>query len=152
MKPNLLKKSHQGGFTLIELIVVMLLAALAAGMVFINVGQASRDQDGRVFARELHRLARTARLQALSTGAIRVLSISSEERRCWIDDQNSLDIPEQIRIQGKHLARSNDTQHAVYFFPDGSASGGILTISENEQVLLRFHVDILTGLVVVDAE
>lgn len=137
------------GFTLIELIVVLLLAALAAGMVFINVGQARQDQEGRFFARELHRLLRTARTQAISSGTVRMVVISADERRCWVDPRKALTIPDRVRIQGRHLAQPQEGQHGVYFYPDGSSSGGLLTVSENEQFLLRMRVDPLTGLIVL---
>ncbi|HDM08995.1 MAG: prepilin-type N-terminal cleavage/methylation domain-containing protein [Deltaproteobacteria bacterium] len=140
-------KSNSNGFTLIELLVVLVILGVMSSLVFVSVGRSITKKRTRLFAQEMVSLCRKARRLAITHGNISTFYISSEERKCWIDKENPIDIPPEMRVEGKGI---HELEHGIFgirFFPDGSSSGGALFLSRDEEPLLAFRVDLLTGLI-----
>ncbi|MBF0203526.1 MAG: prepilin-type N-terminal cleavage/methylation domain-containing protein [Desulfamplus sp.] len=72
------------GFTLIEIMVVMILIAIAGSLVLMNVGQSGRMKERRMFADKMVSMCKTARLTAVGKGIPACLTISPEKRECRI--------------------------------------------------------------------
>ncbi len=163
---------NSNGFTLIEIMVVIILVAIAGSLVLMNVGKSGRMKESRVFAENLMGLCRRARVLSM-TGALPVcVMIAPEERVCWTggdkDDvtqldpssrdnsasreelpvkDNLLNIPEDILLEGEGIMINESGISFICFYPDGSSNGGILTVSVEDEFYFSFQVDMLTGVI-----
>lgn len=136
------------GFTLLEIFVVMLLIAMGGSLVAINVGKTSAFKKNRLFAKEMVSLCKKARLLAVNQAQPRAVYISAEQRRCWIEGRETfLGIPEEMLIEGEGIRRLSEDEYAIFFYPDGSTSGGELTLSVAGDVVGSFRIDVLTGMI-----
>ena len=164
--------SSAAGFTLIEIMVVLLLMALAGSLVLMNVGQSGRMKQNRIFAENLVVMCKTARLTAMSDGFPACLVILPEVRKCLVTGMEniammetepemadgllggsgaktpgyrSVSIPDVVLIEGEQIKSNGAGAHFVCFYSDGSSSGCILSVSVEDDFLFSFQVDMLTG-------
>ena len=136
------------GFTLIEILVVMVLIAVSGSLVYLSVGRSAEQKQGKLFAQEMVGLVKKARRMSLAFSRPVAFYISSADRLCWVEGGAAgLKIPEKVLIQAAGIAHVDADVYGVFFYPDGSSSGGELTLSANGQPFFVFRVDILTGLV-----
>ena len=141
-----MKFSSENGYTLIEILVVMVLLAIAGSVVFVGVGKSMVNKQNRVFALEMISLCREARRMAVAHGVPTALHISSSQRRCWVNNGHKpLKIPARMLIEGEGITRLDKSEYVICFYPDGSSDGGDLTFHISGQPVYRFRVDILTG-------
>ncbi len=135
------------GFTLVEILVVIIILALAGSLVFVNVGKSITKKNTRAFAEQMILLCKKARRMALDEGVPVAFNISSNQRCCWIKDrEKSIEFPEEMRIEGEGISQLNEDLHTIRFYPDGSSDGGELTLSMPTLPDYTFRVDRLTGL------
>ena len=136
------------GFTLIEILVVMLLIAVSGSLVFLNVGRSAAQKQGRLFAQEMIGIVKNARGASLASSRPVAFYISSADRLCWVEGgAPSLKVPEKVLIQAQGIVQVDADVYGIYFYPDGSSSGGLITLSANGELFFAFRVDMLTGLV-----
>jgi general secretion pathway protein H len=136
------------GFTLIEILVVMVLIAVSGSLVYLSVGRSAEQKQGRMFAQEMIALVKKARGTSLASSRPVAFYISSADRICWVEGgAASLKIPEKVLIQAQGIAHVEADVYGVYFYPDGSSSGGELILSANGEPFSVLRVDMLTGLV-----
>lgn len=117
----------EAGFTLLELLVVLTVMALATAVVaprFVNWREPSLRQVGRDVALEL----RSARGRAMSSGGVARLDPAALDAR----------LPAGFGLSGDPLL----------FYPDGRSSGGRLVLTAATGAV-RLDVDWLTGAVAV---
>ncbi len=142
-----MKFSSKKGFTLAEILVVIILLAMAGSLVFVSVGKSMAGKQNKAFAREMVSLCKKARRMAVDAGVPTALNISSTQRRCWLDNSTkSLEIPSQMLIEGEGISQLNEEVYTIRFYPDGSSDGGELTLSVSGQTVYAFRVDMLTGI------
>jgi len=143
-----MKYSFDKGYTLVEILVVMILLATIGSLVFVNVGRSIGKKKTKAFTQQTLALCKKARRMAMDNGVPTNVYISSSQRRCWINDRaKAIQFPEQVLIEGQGVTRLNEDLYAICFYPDGSSSGGELTVSLSDQPVYAFSVDRLTGLV-----
>ncbi len=136
------------GFTLIEILVVMVLIAVSGSLVYLSVGRSAGQKQGKMFAQEMIGLVKKARGTSLASSRPVAFYISSSDRICWVEGGGaSLKIPEKVLVQAQGIAHIDADVYGVYFYPDGSSSGGELTLSANGEIFAVLRVDMLTGLV-----
>ena len=141
-------RRRQGGFTLIEILVVMLLFALAGTLVFTSVGKSRTERRNRDFARELTGLCQKARRQAVGGKRPVRVRISEPRRRCWIEGGKSpVAIPAAIRIEAEGGGAMEEEAFVFAFYPDGSSDGVTLLLTAEEGFAMNLRIDMLTGLV-----
>jgi general secretion pathway protein H len=139
--------SSKTGFTLVEILVVMVLLALAGSLVFVSTGKTVAGNRNRAFTREMISLCKTARRMAVDDGVPTAFNISSGQRRCWVGDgTKSIEIPEEMLIEGEGITQLNEDVYSIGFYPDGSSGGGALTLSVSGQTVYAFRIDMLTGM------
>jgi len=136
----------QGGFTLIELLVVLVLIGLALAVVGPRVGAGSAETALRADMRTLAGALRLAREQAIREGRPAYLTLDPERRR-WVipgsGQSGSLSPTTRVIITADR-ADIRNSMASVRFAPDGSSSGGRITLETgSRQHVLR--VDWLTG-------
>jgi len=142
-----MKFSSKNGFTLVEILVVMVLLAMAGSLVFVSAGKTMAGNRNRAFAGELLSLCKKARRMAVDDGVPTAFNISSGQRRCWVgDSKKSIEIPEEMLIEGEGITQLNEDVYTIGFYPDGSSGGGTLTLSVSGQTVYAFRIDILTGM------
>lgn len=132
------------GFTLIEMLVVLIIIALALTLVVPAISKSTQVSMYDV-GRDMQISLRQARAEAVT---------SQQSALFWVDTQNHnyLDhkgkvkfFPAEIKIRANVAATEvDDTKAGVRFFPDGSSSGGRLTLSDAEEAA-HIEIDWLTG-------
>jgi general secretion pathway protein H len=143
-----LRIKHHSGFTLLEILVVLILVALASSLAYVSVGRDAHRRQERTFARQLAALCQSARQRAIATGRVVTVRIEPDTRRCRIDESTeALEIPKRLGIEGDGILVNEQGWHIIRFFPDGSSSGGVLSVTRPEAAALEFRIDQLTGLV-----
>ncbi len=150
-KPDL----RSAGMTLLELLVVLVIASLMLALVAPNIGKVLPGAEIKGFALQSAALLREIRSEALVRAEPRTLGLAVEERRYRTNSAVSLSWPEGIEVAlevgdwpGK-VAMDMDAPQLV-FYPDGSSNGGHLLLSQAEGRQYRIQVDALTGRVKID--
>ncbi len=114
-------QDNRGGFTLLELIVVLSIAAMAFALVLPKVGAGWKRMNERQFLQTLVQTLRSARLRAMNTGKVVMFRIDSRKRVYGLDDELVNRIPENVGLFAERL--QEDPENGGYrtvFFPDGS--------------------------------
>ena len=139
------------GFTLLEMMIVLTLAALMLALVPPFISGRTSAAELKATARELAAALKFARGQAITRHREAVLTLDTERRRYTVSGQRrSRSLPKGIGIN-LITARSEqiaDKVASIRFFPDGSATGGQIALSGKRQ---KSVVDInwLTGHVAI---
>ena len=140
------------GFTLLEMLVVLMLMAIVAGMVLpVFRGGGVSTLELRAAARELAAGLRTARSEAVTQRRETFLVVDLEGRRFKVD-QSSQEHNLPSRIELKLFTAQNDLVSekvgAIRFFPDGGSNGGRITVASGDR---KYDVDVdwLTGRIAI---
>lgn len=134
------------GFTLLELIVVLIILTLAAGTVIPRIGAGSKRMADREFLQEYVQTLKRARIRAMNSGEITAFRIRSSERLYDIKLPPEKAIPDNVDIYADNLDRDPETQdRLVLFYPDGSFSGNDMEIVFDDQRSFRISIHPLLG-------
>ena len=151
-----LSAEPQSGFTLLELLVVLVLLGIIAVLVAPGLGGSLDNAKLKTASRELLAALRVQRSAAITQGKIITLSFATDEPSYRIDDElvvlaAGLSIVYQAAAGttsdgglGQQLPDGGNN-HLV-FYPDGSSSGALLQLRLGDG-LRYIHVDWLTGAV-----
>jgi general secretion pathway protein H len=149
------------GFTLVELVIVLLLIGIASGLVSIYVGKGSGSLEIKKFSKDLYSVLRYARTRAVSEkqtyrfvinkddGKYRLYTDSSkadkeEEAPVPVVDKP---IPEELQVI---MDGSEEDQYNIEFFPRGNTSGGVIEIRNENGTTYFITVNKITGKVQMD--
>ncbi len=139
------------GFTLLELIIVLVMVGLMlllAPPLFSGVAKGAK---ATASARELAAALQKARSFAIARQTESVLLLDVKKKRYAVNDK-SRQLPAHLSYQ-LDTARSeqlNENVGGIRFFPDGSATGGRITVRSDTRKL-DIDVEWLTGRVTVYA-
>lgn len=134
------------GFTLIEILAVVALIALAVTLVAVSVGDGLTGAKVRAASRDLAAALRYTRGQAIVKREQKTLSVDVEGRRYRAADRSWVELPKDMDIK-LFTARSELEEEGVgriRFFPDGASTGGHIDLIRGEAVW-RVDVNWLTG-------
>lgn len=142
----------QRGFTLIELVVVIVLIAAITGLGAMTIGAAMPGRQLKNAARDVATQLRFTRAQAIASGREQVFEIDVSNRRWTAAEKRSGEIPEDIELlvtTAREEAPAREVA-AVRFFPDGAATGGRIVLQIDDAA---WQVDVgwLTGEVTLQA-
>ena len=134
-------RASASGFTLLELIMVIALMALALGVLGTGLGRGLQAAHERQALGEIIAALRQTRTQAVLNGAARQLQFDLHARSFQVPGQAARRWPESLAVQ---LTSAAELGPAVAFFADGSSSGGHLILDRKGR---RWRIDIawLTG-------
>ena len=138
---------RQNGFTLLELMVVLAIAAVMMTVVPPLISSALPGAQLKSTARQLAAGLRTARNEALVQRRESRLLIDLEKRRFGLGGRDrSYPIPESLKVDllTVESERLSDKQAGIRFFPAGGSTGGRITLSTGKRAL-GVDVDWLTG-------
>ena len=144
------RRPAAGGFTLLELIVVLFLAGLVAALVapsFSGTLESARLRSGAAEVRAALTLARTL---AASGSRVRAVSFDAERGEyAVVGEARTYLLPEGIRIASARVGTGDAVSELfrVRFFPDGSAEEAEIVVASSVGGRLRVTVDPLTGIV-----
>ncbi len=145
-----IKIDRHRGFSLLELIMVLVIAGLLAAIVIPSLPGALESARLRSTAGELRAVLTLARTLAVSEARSRIVvcdfvrgeyGFDADERR-WL-------MPEGIRLAAIRLG-DDDKENGVVrvrFYPDGSADETEVALSSSGGGRIRVSVDPLTGIV-----
>jgi general secretion pathway protein H len=139
-------RATQGGFTLVELMVVMVIIALVMGLVATSLSRSISGAEARVAARKVAAALRYTRTRAILDKQETVFMVDTEARSYQAPGRPEVILPEGVDVS-LTTARSELTSEdagGIRFFPDGGSTGGHVDLAVNER-LYRVDVAWLTG-------
>src|SRR5262249_26290957 len=135
---------RKAGFTLIEVVAVMLIIALLASLAITMMPGTGRAKLKAV-TMETAALLRRERVSAILTGRERQVAIDGERRVLIGDGGGTVAIPTDVVIDLLSAsAAQRDRAVVVRFHPDGASSGAVLRLSR-EKAEYEIRVNWYTG-------
>jgi len=140
------------GFTLLELLIVLVIVALAMAMVATNFTAASTQSVLQSEARKTLALLRFTRHDAMTRNTVYFVDASRENDQLRLTPGDRIiAMPEGIRVTIEPETRTQRTRDlGIVFYPDGSSNGGRLLLSSTVGERL-IAVNWLTGEVSLSA-
>lgn len=136
-----------GGFTLLEVLVVLVLGVTAYGLVVRFAAGGVSGAELRGAARSVAAGLRDARGTAIARQEPIALAVDLEGRSIAVEGSTrQRKLPDQLQLQ-LYTAQSeivDERRGSIRFYPDGSSTGGRLTLEAGER-RLAVDVDWLTG-------
>jgi general secretion pathway protein H len=146
--------SDEGGFSLLELLLVLLLLGLSSLIVLPTIDRGLREREVRRSALSLAAVAREMRSRALDEGIPQRLILKVSDNSYAVSRDREVQLPANVKfseIVGGETLDSNVRQ--FIFFPNGSSLGGAIRLSgaqNSPSYSIRFEP--LTGRVEVGGE
>lgn len=139
--------SRHRGFTLVEMLVVMVIMLLAYAMTAPMISAGVSSAELKAAARQIAAGLRKARSEAVVRKNEVALTVDVELRQFELSgDKRIYHLPEKIEVS-LFTAQSelvDAKTGAIRFYPDGSSTGGRVTLSRGERKY-RVDVDWMTG-------
>ena len=143
------RRRHPLGFTLIEVVVVMMVVGLAAAVVVPGVGRGVDAFRARAEVSGFSAFLRYAREQAVTRRVSQEVRIDPEARVILLTAAGSERARASRRIgQGVRIDATGASGLVVKFLPEGRSSGGAFRIEGPGGRVYTVTVDALTGRVV----
>lgn len=144
-------RGSNAGFTLIEMLAVIVLIAIAATVAAVSLrgrGQGQLD----VAAQRVAAGLRDTRTRAMATGKPQWFSVDLRARTFAAPGRDPRALPADTKVQVTSAAEDAGSAGVarIRYFPDGSSSGGNIELSRARREV-RIDVDWLTGAVAVHA-
>ena len=145
------------GFTLLELMVVLVLVTFAVGLVGVNFASRLASFKIRSAAREISATIKYAKSYAQLKDTEQTIVVDLDERKYWLEgDRNkSAQMQEDVRmtvgLPGE--AYHEEGKWEIHFFAEGGISSDIEAIVlSNESLSFRIELDPIVGSTVVQLE
>jgi general secretion pathway protein H len=140
------KRPDSRGFTLVEVMVVMVIIALIMGLVGTSMTRSISGAEARAASRKLVASLRYTRARAILDKQEQVFLVDTENRSYQAPGREKISLPEGVDVTIT-TARSEVTSEAVSgirFFPDGGSTGGHIELTVNDREY-RVNIAWLTG-------
>lgn len=136
----------QRGFSLLELIAVIVLIAIAVTVASVSVSRSLGSARVQAASRDLVAALRYTRGQAIVKREQQTLDVDLEDMSYRVPGRDAVKFPDKIEV--KLLTAQNELIHEkagrIRFYPDGSSTGGHVSIIAGEREW-RVNVGWLTG-------
>ena len=138
--------STNQGFTLVELVFVMVLIALVMGLVATSMSSSISSAEARAASRKLVASLRYTRTRAILDKTEKVLLFDIENRSYQAPGRKQIDLPEGVEftVTTARSELTSDSVAGIRFFPDGGSTGGHIELLANGREY-RINVAWLTG-------
>ena len=137
----------QRGFTLLELMIVLVLGAVAYAVLLGSPFGKATAGDLKAAARMLASGLRTAQSTAMVTRRDALLTVDLEAREFVVAGNagvHKLSDKIDLKLYTAQSEVASERRGSIRFYPDGSSTGGRITLSSGERNY-RVDVDWLTG-------
>lgn len=141
---------REGGFTLLEVIVVFALMALVSGLAALYFAGSMTSSRLDKCAREMAGTVRYGRVLAAETGEIQSITIDLDSRSYRIEGRRAVTIPGDIALSITDQ-RGIEARHGTYYvhlLPSGTVQTGTLTLQKGRS-LVSLRPDPVVGLAVM---
>lgn len=136
------------GFTLIEMIVVLLILSVTIAVVAPRVGSSWKRIEDSDFLQEFTETLKRARLVAISSGRPVAFRLNGQERVYGFENPPRRPIPLNAEVFSERLERDPATgDFYITFFPDGSLVGNDFDVVFDNQRRFRVYIHPMFGLV-----
>lgn len=144
------KWGKASGFTLLELLIVLVLGGLLMGVVATSL---SEGPVLRKSSREIAASLRHARAQAVMRQQPALWKMNIKDKRFWIEGgadntERTLSSTLTAKINTTSSEVNSPDQGGIRFYPDGSSTGGSVELTYNQQSY-KINVEWVTGRVSV---
>ncbi|NNA42864.1 prepilin-type N-terminal cleavage/methylation domain-containing protein [Pseudomonas lactis] len=137
----------QKGFTLLEMLVVLLMVAVGFGLLASGISQGLKSAQERQVKRDLSLALRQVRSQAISAGQPASLSLDVLRNSYQLPGKTPRRLPDgmTLRLTTAAIPDSDEGRAGIItFYPTGGSSGGHLYLARGTQQS-RIDIDWLTG-------
>lgn len=134
------------GFTLVELLVVLVIASLMMALVGTSISRNISGAEMRSAAHQVAASLRYTRTRAILSKSEQLFLVDTEERSYRAADRPTRTLPEGMNME-LNTARSeltSETAGGIRFYPDGGSTGGNVRLEANGRVY-QVNVAWLTG-------
>ena len=145
-------RTRQSGFTLFELIIVLMIVAIASGLIAPGIKSGWRAREVRSGTRNLAAIMRGLRERAVRRGVEQEMILEADGQTFSWTDGKETTLPGGATISGIRGGwRDQDGRVRVEFYPNGGSSGVSLLIAQADGDSLKFNVrvDPMLGSVVI---
>ena len=145
------ERVRQRGFTLLEILVVLVIGVLLVALVPPLLSGLSGGTELRGAARQLAAGLRAARNEAITRQHEAVLTLDLAQHRFGVSgDARVVKLPDGValKLYTSQAELLDGATGNIRFFPDGSSTGGHLIVS-GPKVAYRVNVDWLTGAIAI---
>jgi general secretion pathway protein H len=141
------------GFTLVELIAVVVLLAIVMSIVTFSFSKSLESTRVRAASRDLVAALRYTRGQAIVKGEQKVLVLDLENNSYTAPDKSTVHLPEKmvLRLTTAAQEQIGESTGGIRFFPDGSSTGGNIAVLLGEREW-RINVAWLTGEIALEEQ
>jgi len=140
-------RGREGGFTLIEVVLVLVIGAIAYTLILTLPARGASSADLKAAARTLASGLRQAQTMAMATRRDSALTVDVESREFTVSGVPEIrQLPKtlEIKLFTAQAEVTSERRGAIRFYPDGSSTGGRITVATGERKYL-VDVDWLTG-------
>jgi general secretion pathway protein H len=134
------------GFTLVELLFVMVIIALVLGLVATSLSRSISGAESRQAARKMVAALRYTRTQAILGKSETVFLVDTEKRSYQAPGKDEVVLPEgmDVVLTTARTELTSEGAGGIRFFPDGGSTGGHVELIVNGR---EYRVDVawLTG-------
>ena len=137
---------HHRGFTLLEMMAVLILIAIAVTAVSMTVAKSLESAKVNAVSRDLAAALRHTRGQAIVTGKQQVITFNLRDWTYTVPKRPAKKLPDGMELRVRTAAEEQvdaDTW-GLRFYPDGSSTGGRITVIRGQRQW-QINVSWLTG-------
>ncbi len=150
MTSNSRHTRYRRGFTLIEMVVVLLILSVTVAVVAPRVGSSWKRIEDSEFLQDFTETLKRARLFAISSGRPVAFRLNGSERVYDFENPPRRPIPLNAEVFAEHLEKDPETgDFYSTFYPDGSLVGTEFEIVFDHVRVFRISIHPLFGLVKV---
>ena len=147
------------GFTLIELVVVLILIGISVALVAPTISLSLERAQFRKDVRSVSSMLAFARSQAIAHKVPYTLSIDIDERNVWVEayqqsknvqtkqtTQSILPHTDMLRVNTRNREKTSGVE-TLLFYPNGSSSGGTIQMGHHlQKEPVEIELNSITGL------
>ncbi len=161
---------RERGFTLLEVIVVLILFALSTALVIPSLSRFSKGIALKGCAKKVSAILRYCRSEAVNRGKIYQILFDSESQEVkvqsmpWMEEEGSEEkkeekvpekrysLPDPVHIKEVKVdsTRYPSDLPAIEFYPNGGSNGGSILLDSPGRKGYRININFLTGMVEIE--
>lgn len=136
------------GFTLLELILVVLIIAVASALVGPAISNRLLRADARRTALEVRSAMESLRVYAVRSGKEEIMILDPEENTYWREGGgNTITVSSDSGILSARSPWTRENgQVEFHFYPDGTNSGGTIRVEQDRSIAATAYIVLLDPL------